>query len=72
MFREGNQLPAAVRLALKQAIDESFIHGLRLVMTTAVMVALASALSAFMMIQGKKTGRAHQDPGVSPRKAICV
>jgi EmrB/QacA subfamily drug resistance transporter len=68
----GADLPAGIdsptRMALKQAIDGSFIHGFRLVMTTAVMLALASALSAFMMIQGKKRGRAQRDPGVSSRE----
>jgi hypothetical protein len=68
VFRDGNHLP----FLLVEARSESFIHGFRLAMTTAVMMALASALSAFMMIQGKKTGRAHQDPGVSRRKTICV
>ncbi len=54
----GTELPAGVndetRVALRKAIDESFVFGFRMVMTTAAGLALASALSAFMMIQGKK------------------
>lgn len=34
-------------------IRESFIHGFRVVMLSAVGLALASALSAFVMIEGK-------------------
>lgn len=53
----ATELPAGVSdqtaIALKQAIDESFVHGFRMVMTVAAVLALASALSAFMMIQGK-------------------
>lgn len=39
-----------LRLALKQAIDESFVFGFRLVMLTSLGLALASALVAFTMI----------------------
>ncbi len=56
----GAELPAAIddgtRVALRQVINESFIHGFRLVMTVAVVLSLASALSAFMMIKGKTAG----------------
>jgi MFS family permease len=41
------------RLALKQAIDESFVYGFRLVMLTSLCLALASALVAFMVIENK-------------------
>jgi MFS family permease len=41
------------RLALKQAIDESFVFGFRLVMLTSLALALASALVAFKMIEDK-------------------
>jgi len=55
----GTELPAGVndetRVALRKAIDESFVFGFRMVMTSAAGLALASALSAFMMIEGKKT-----------------
>jgi len=54
----GTELPAGVndetRVALRKAIDESFVFGFRMVMTSAAGLALASALSAFMMIEGKK------------------
>jgi hypothetical protein len=53
----ATELPAGVndemRIALRKAIDVSFVFGFRMVMTTAVGLALASALSAFMMIEGK-------------------
>src|ERR1041384_869977 len=38
---------------LRKAINESFVYGFRVVMITAVGMALASALSAFVMIEGK-------------------
>jgi ABC-type multidrug transport system fused ATPase/permease subunit len=41
------------RLALRQAIDESFVFGFRLVMLTSLCLALASALVAFMVIENK-------------------
>ena len=41
------------RFALKQAIDESFVFGFRLVMLTSLCLALASALVAFMVIENK-------------------
>ena len=40
-----------MRIALKQAIDESFVFGFRLVMLTSLCLALASALVAFMVIE---------------------
>jgi len=42
-----------LRLALKQAIDESFVFGFRVVMLTLLGLALASALVAFTMIENK-------------------
>ena len=55
----GAELPPDIndetRAALRQAINESFISGFRLVMIFAVGLALASAFSAFMMIEGKAT-----------------
>ena len=57
----ATELPAGVsdqaRIELKKAIDESFVHGFRVVMTIAAALALASALSAFMMIEGKPSRR---------------
>ena len=41
------------RIALKQAIDESFVFGFRLVMLTSLCLALASALVAFMVIENR-------------------
>jgi EmrB/QacA subfamily drug resistance transporter len=51
------EVPAGVddqtRMSLKNAINDSFRSGLRVVMEAAAGLALASALSAFMMIGGK-------------------
>jgi EmrB/QacA subfamily drug resistance transporter len=53
----ATELPSNVsdetRIGLRNAINSSFVSGFRVVMTTAVALALASALSAFMMIEGK-------------------
>lgn len=53
----GAQVPAGtddeMRADMEQAIDESFVAGFRLVMFIAAGLALASALSAFLMIEGK-------------------
>jgi EmrB/QacA subfamily drug resistance transporter len=53
----GAELPSNVdaqtRAVLRQAINESFIFGFGLVMTAAAGLALASALSAFLIIEGK-------------------
>jgi hypothetical protein len=38
-------------VALKQAIDESFVYGFRLVMLTALGLAVASAVVAFTVIE---------------------
>jgi EmrB/QacA subfamily drug resistance transporter len=48
------------RAALRNTIDESFVYGFRMVMTAAVGLALASALSAFMMIEDKKARSAER------------
>jgi len=42
-----------VRFALKQAIDESFVFGFRLVMLTALGLALVSAVVAFTVIENR-------------------
>jgi ABC-type spermidine/putrescine transport system permease subunit I len=51
------EVPASLddqtRMSLKNAINDSFRSGLRVVMAAAAGLALASALSAFMMIGGK-------------------
>lgn len=55
----ATEAPAGIadqtRIELEKAIDESFVFGFRVVMTIAAMLALASALSAFIMIEGKAT-----------------
>ncbi|MBV9229391.1 MAG: MFS transporter [Chloroflexi bacterium] len=54
----GIQVPSDVShnvsLSLQKAIDEAFVDGFRVVMFTASGLALASALSAFLLIEGKK------------------
>ena len=42
-----------MRLALKQAIDDSFVFGFRGVMLTSLGLALVSALVAFTVIENK-------------------
>jgi EmrB/QacA subfamily drug resistance transporter len=53
----GAELPPGVsdetRVALREAINQSFVFGFRLVMMTAVGLALASGLIAFTMIENK-------------------
>jgi EmrB/QacA subfamily drug resistance transporter len=57
----ATELPAdtsdQARVELEKAISESFVYGFRVVMTIAAALALASALSAFMMIEGKPARR---------------
>jgi len=48
-----SELDESTKAKLKLAVHDSFIHGFRLVMTTAIALALASALSAFMMLEGR-------------------
>ncbi len=54
----GAQVPegveAATRVALKGAINEAFVSGFRVVMMIAVGLALLSAASAWLLIEGKK------------------
>jgi hypothetical protein len=56
------ELPASVndetRVALRRVVDESFVFGFRVVMGTAIGLALAGALSAFLMIEGKPAPKA--------------
>jgi EmrB/QacA subfamily drug resistance transporter len=50
-------LDAATRDALRQALDESFVAGFRLTMRVSAGLALLSALSAWLLIEGKGTAR---------------
>jgi EmrB/QacA subfamily drug resistance transporter len=54
----GAQVPegveAALQVALKGAINESFVSGFRVVIMVAVGLALLSAVSAWLLIEGKK------------------
>jgi len=47
-----------VRVALTRAIDESFLSGFRLVALICAALALASALSAWLLVEGKEPERA--------------
>jgi EmrB/QacA subfamily drug resistance transporter len=51
------ELPGGIddetRVGLKQVIEESFVFGFRMVMAAAIGLALAAALSALLMIEGK-------------------
>jgi MFS family permease len=47
------ELEETTKAKLRLVISEAFIHGFRWVMATAIALALASALSAFMMIEGR-------------------
>ncbi len=55
----GAEIPsgadAATRAALERAVAESFVDGFRLTMFIAVALALASAASAWLLIEGKET-----------------
>jgi hypothetical protein len=57
----GAEVPAGLddklRATLKLAIAESFVDGFRLAMLIAAALAIASALIAFLMIQGKQVQR---------------
>ena len=64
-------LDAASGGAVERAIDGAFVSGYRTVMLVATATALASAISAALLIEGKKpkrrTGEATAEEGVSPR-----
>ena len=49
----SSSIDERTRIALKQAIDESFVFGFRLVMLTSLGLALASALVAFTVIENQ-------------------
>jgi EmrB/QacA subfamily drug resistance transporter len=54
-------LGAAQSTDVERAIDEAFVSGYRLVMVVAAAMALASAVSAAILLEGKRTkGSAHQ------------
>jgi hypothetical protein len=49
------EVDPAVGRTLKQAVDESFVSGFRRVMAVAMILALLSAVSAWLLVEGKKT-----------------
>jgi EmrB/QacA subfamily drug resistance transporter len=49
-----DSIDAALGTTVEQAIDEAFVSGYRVVMLVATALALASALSAALLIEGKK------------------
>ena len=58
----GAELPKnidpALERSLKQAIDEAFVTGFRRIMAVGIVLALLSALSAWLLIDGKKASDA--------------
>jgi hypothetical protein len=52
--RAPESLDAASQAAVERAIDEAFVSGYRVVMLVATASALASALGAALLIEGKK------------------
>jgi EmrB/QacA subfamily drug resistance transporter len=65
----GAQIPSGVShtllTALKQAIDEAYIAGFRVVMLCGAALALASAVSAWVLIEGKPVGASAPAPGAA-------
>jgi hypothetical protein len=55
-------LDAAQRANVDRAIDEAFVSGYRVVMLVAVAMALASALSAALLLEGKKPEGSAEQP----------
>jgi hypothetical protein len=59
-------LDAALGATVEQSIDEAFVSGYRVVMLVAAATALASAISAALLIEGNKsrqyTGEANAGP----------
>ena len=64
-------LDAASAVAVERAIDEAFLSGYRVVMLVAAGTALASALSAALLIEGKKD-RAPEDDTVAYEEPLLV
>jgi EmrB/QacA subfamily drug resistance transporter len=71
----GIQIPAEVsgeaQVALKRAIDESFVSAFRLVALICAGLAVASGFSAWLLIEGKKPGvaaSAAKDSQVAPQE----
>ena len=62
--RAPEGLGAAQSASVEQTIDESFITGYRVVMMVAAGTALASALSAALLIEGKRPERSGRQPVV--------
>jgi MFS family permease len=49
-------LDSSLRQSMEQAIDEAFVYGFRRIMAVAIVLAVMSALSAWVIIEGKATG----------------
>ena len=59
-----------MQAALKRAIDESFVSSFRLVSLIGAALALASALSAWLLVEGKKPERAGRTAQESPARTV--
>ena len=61
----GAEVPSGIndeqRASLKEAINESFVFGFRLVMGSAAALALASSVTAYIMIKGKAANASSTD-----------
>jgi EmrB/QacA subfamily drug resistance transporter len=63
-------LEAGSRIAVERAIDEAFVSGYRVVMLAATAAALASALGAALLIEGKK--KPEEQPDDPEMKVLAV
>jgi len=73
----GAEVPATIsgeiRVALEQAIDESFVVSFRIAMFISAGLALASALVAALMIEGKKPEVTHMSkPEIESNTYTCL
>jgi EmrB/QacA subfamily drug resistance transporter len=59
----GKNLDPVVKSELKQAVNESFLAGFRRVMVVSMTLALLSALSAWLLIDGKRAGTVNREVG---------
>jgi hypothetical protein len=66
------QIPAgtsgALRTALQHAIDQAFVDAFRVAVLAGAALAVASALIAAVMIEGKKPERVQQEAPIAPQR----
>jgi hypothetical protein len=70
----GIEIPTGVSpdqaASIESAIDDSFVSGFRVVMLTAAVLAVISALSAALLIEGKKVSSTGQVQGAVHTQAV--